>query len=106
MMNGSSYIICCAATRARTSSVTCARVFRRNRKLFPKYFYDALGSQLFEAICQLPEYYLARAEDEIFATHARDIVEAIKVERKSAVTLLKWAAAARRKRAALSKRFA
>lgn len=58
------------------------------KKLFPKYFYDALGSQLFEAICQLPEYYLARAEDEIFANHANDIVEAIKVERKSAVTLL------------------
>jgi dimethylhistidine N-methyltransferase len=44
--------------------------------LLPKYFYDELGSQLFEAICLLPEYYLTRAEDEIFANHAVDIVEA------------------------------
>jgi L-histidine N-alpha-methyltransferase len=42
----------------------------------PKYFYDALGSHLFEAICLLPEYYLTRAEDEIFAAHARDIARA------------------------------
>jgi L-histidine N-alpha-methyltransferase len=42
----------------------------------PKYFYDALGSHLFEAICLLPEYYLTRAEDEIFAARARDIARA------------------------------
>ncbi|MCA1633967.1 MAG: L-histidine N(alpha)-methyltransferase [Acidobacteria bacterium] len=46
------------------------------KRLFPKYFYDALGSQLFDAICLLPEYYLTRAENEIFASHAREIVEA------------------------------
>ena len=44
--------------------------------LLPKYFYDKLGSRLFEAICLLPEYYLTRAEDEIFARHAGDIVDA------------------------------
>jgi L-histidine N-alpha-methyltransferase len=43
--------------------------------LLPKYFYDELGSQLFDAICLLPEYYLTRAESEIFARHAREIVE-------------------------------
>ena len=32
----------------------------------PKYFYDALGSALFTAICQLPEYYLSRTEAAIF----------------------------------------
>lgn len=42
----------------------------------PKYFYDTLGSVLFEAICLLPEYYLTRAEDEIFAGRARDIAAA------------------------------
>ncbi|MDQ3908597.1 MAG: L-histidine N(alpha)-methyltransferase, partial [Acidobacteriota bacterium] len=36
-------------------------------------FYDALGSALFEAICQLPEYYLTRAEDEILSRHAEEI---------------------------------
>ncbi len=46
------------------------------KRLSPKYFYDALGSQLFEAICLLPEYYLTRAENEIFSRHAQEIVGA------------------------------
>ena len=45
------------------------------KSLPPKYFYDALGSQLFEAICLLPEYYLTRAEGEIFERRAAEIVE-------------------------------
>lgn len=44
------------------------------KQLFPKYFYDELGSLLFEAICKLPEYYLTRAEDEILSRHADEIV--------------------------------
>jgi dimethylhistidine N-methyltransferase len=47
------------------------------KRLFPKYFYDALGSRLFEAICLLPEYYLTRAEDEILSRYADEIVGAI-----------------------------
>lgn len=39
----------------------------------PKYLYDALGSRLFEAICELPEYYPTRTEADIFRTHAQDI---------------------------------
>jgi dimethylhistidine N-methyltransferase len=46
------------------------------KKLFPKYFYDELGSLLFDAICLLPEYYLTRAEDEILTRHAAEIVAA------------------------------
>jgi L-histidine N-alpha-methyltransferase len=45
------------------------------KSLPPKYFYDELGSQLFDAICLLPEYYLTRAEGEIFARHSGEIVE-------------------------------
>ncbi len=45
------------------------------KSLPPKYFYDALGSQLFEAICLLPEYYLTRAEADIFERRAAEIVE-------------------------------
>jgi L-histidine N-alpha-methyltransferase len=44
------------------------------KALPPKYFYDELGSHLFDAICLLPEYYLTRAEAEIFARHAAEIV--------------------------------
>ena len=40
------------------------------KTLKPKYLYDALGSLLFEAICHLPEYYLTRAETEIFERRA------------------------------------
>jgi L-histidine N-alpha-methyltransferase len=47
------------------------------KRLPPKYFYDTLGSHLFEAICQLPEYYLTRAETEIFQRHAAEIVTAL-----------------------------
>lgn len=36
----------------------------------PKYLYDALGSRLFEAITELPEYYPTRTEAALFASHA------------------------------------
>ncbi len=42
--------------------------------LLPKYLYDELGSQLFEAICLLPEYYLTRSEEEILSRYADEIV--------------------------------
>jgi dimethylhistidine N-methyltransferase len=45
-----------------------------SKSLPPKYFYDTLGSQLFEAICLLPEYYLTRAETDIFERSAAEIV--------------------------------
>ncbi len=38
-----------------------------------RYFYDREGSRLFEAICELPEYYLTRAETEILKRHAHEI---------------------------------
>jgi L-histidine Nalpha-methyltransferase len=53
----------------------------RPKTLPPKYFYDELGSRLFEAICALPEYYLTRAEAEIFAAHADEIVGRAGLER-------------------------
>lgn len=37
----------------------------------PKYLYDALGSRLFEAITELPEYYPTRTETRIFAEHSQ-----------------------------------
>ncbi len=39
----------------------------------PKYFYDTLGSRLFEAITALPEYYPTRTEAGIFDAHAADM---------------------------------
>ena len=47
--------------------------------LMPKYFYDDLGSALFEAITHLPEYYLTRSERDLLATYAGEIVGAFDV---------------------------
>lgn len=43
------------------------------KTLPPKYFYDARGSELFDEITRLPEYYLTRAETAILRRHAADI---------------------------------
>jgi dimethylhistidine N-methyltransferase len=46
------------------------------RKWLPcKYFYDAQGMALFEKICDLPEYYLTRAETAILKHHAGEILQ-------------------------------
>jgi L-histidine Nalpha-methyltransferase len=46
------------------------------KELAPKYFYDERGSQLFERITGLPEYYPTRAEREILAERSAEIVAA------------------------------
>lgn len=46
---------------------------RRPKRLSCTYFYDDEGSQLFEQICELPEYYLTRAEREIMARRSPEI---------------------------------
>src|SRR5258705_9503744 len=44
------------------------------RELQSKYLYDEVGSELFEAICLLPEYGLTRADARLLQTHAQEIV--------------------------------
>ncbi len=46
--------------------------------LAPKYFYDGRGSELFEDITRLPEYYPTRAEREILETRADEIADLVK----------------------------
>jgi L-histidine Nalpha-methyltransferase len=45
----------------------------RPRAIPARWFYDRRGSELFEAITRLPEYYLTRAERSILAAHASDV---------------------------------
>jgi L-histidine N-alpha-methyltransferase len=45
------------------------------KELPPKHFYDARGSELFDAICGLPEYYQTRTERQILREEAEAIVE-------------------------------
>ena len=47
------------------------------KSLAPWLFYDEVGSRLFEEITALEEYYLTRAEREIFAANAEDIFDAL-----------------------------
>lgn len=49
---------------------------RTPRELSPKHLYDARGAELFEQICELPEYYLTRTETTLLETHAAAIVDA------------------------------
>ncbi len=46
------------------------------KELAPKYFYDERGSQLFERITELPEYYPTRAERSILAERSAEILVA------------------------------
>src|SRR5438445_6631741 len=44
----------------------------------PKYFYDEQGCRLFEAICELPEYYLTRTETAIPHGHIAGIAQCVR----------------------------
>lgn len=46
---------------------------RRPRSLSPKFFYDARGSMLFDAITDLPEYYPTRTELGLLRRHGREM---------------------------------
>ncbi len=50
------------------------------KELPPKWFYDELGSSLFEAITRLPEYYPSRSERQILEAHAAEIATLSKAE--------------------------
>jgi L-histidine Nalpha-methyltransferase len=50
------------------------------KTLPPKYFYDARGSELFDEITRLPEYYPTRTERAILGAHAQDIAEITRAE--------------------------
>ena len=67
----------------------------------PKFLYDALGSRLFEAITELPEYYPTRTEAAIFAAHGPAMAQAV----PAAATLIDLGAGNCNKAAALFDRF-
>lgn len=47
------------------------------KRLEPKYFYDDIGSRLFDRICELEEYYVTRAETAILRQAGPEIARAI-----------------------------
>jgi uncharacterized SAM-dependent methyltransferase len=58
-------------------SPNCAGLRAPRACISPKFLYDALGSKLFEAICELPEYYPTRTEAGIFERHGGEIARAV-----------------------------
>jgi dimethylhistidine N-methyltransferase len=50
---------------------------RSPRQLPCKFFYDERGSQLFQQICDLPEYYITRTEIEILELHGAEMATAL-----------------------------
>ncbi|MFS8197736.1 L-histidine N(alpha)-methyltransferase [Streptomyces sp. CWNU-52B] len=64
------------ATEAALRADVLHGLTRSPKTLPPKWFYDALGSELFEKITALPEYYPTRAEAEILAVRAAEIAAA------------------------------
>lgn len=61
------------AANAHVADELHAGLEARDAWISPKFLYDALGSKLFEAICELPEYYPTRTEAAIFARHGAEI---------------------------------
>jgi L-histidine N-alpha-methyltransferase len=64
------------ATNAALRADVLHGLTRTPKTLPPKWFYDARGSELFEEITRLPEYYPTRAEREILAERAPEIAAA------------------------------
>ncbi|WKK24761.1 L-histidine N(alpha)-methyltransferase [Streptomyces olivoreticuli] len=65
------------ATAAALRADVATGLTRTPKVLPPKWFYDARGSELFDAITLLPEYYPTRAEREILLTRAAGIAEIV-----------------------------
>jgi L-histidine Nalpha-methyltransferase len=63
-----------SSTRSFADDIAATLGSNPKRPVPPKYFYDDLGSALFDAITRLPDYYLTRAETEILRVWGRQII--------------------------------
>ena len=74
-MNGSALVLDRAALEDRTEfrEAALAGLAGSPREIPAKFLYDARGSALFDAICDLPEYYLTRTETGILRQCAGEI---------------------------------
>ena len=59
----------------------------KQKHLSPKFFYDKIGSKLFEEICNQPEYYLNRIESQILTTSVGEIMNTLKEKEISVIEL-------------------
>ena len=63
---------------------SCADLRPTQKRLSPKYFYDKRGSELFDRICSLPEYYVTRTELKLLRDHLGEVA-ALVGERASVI---------------------
>jgi len=52
-------------------------LLEEQKRISPKFFYDQRGSELFDEICELPEYYLTRTELGIMRKHLPDVARRV-----------------------------
>lgn len=67
----------CPATASEFGRDLLACLSEAPHRIAPKYFYDTTGSQLFDRICALPEYYLTRTELAIYRRHMPEMAACI-----------------------------
>ncbi|MDP2015282.1 L-histidine N(alpha)-methyltransferase [Hydrogenophaga sp.] len=63
--------------RAALRAELVAGLLETPANIAPKFLYDALGSRLFDAITELPEYYPTRTEAAIFEQHGADMARVV-----------------------------
>ncbi|HUK09642.1 MAG TPA: L-histidine N(alpha)-methyltransferase [Stellaceae bacterium] len=66
-----------AARQETFADAVIAGLSQRHKAIPCRFLYDERGSALFEAICELPEYYVTRTEQQILERHAPEIARRI-----------------------------
>jgi L-histidine Nalpha-methyltransferase len=66
-----------APALANDASEVLAGLTASQKRISPKYFYDQRGSELFDEICELPEYYPTRTELAIMRRHLPEIAKLV-----------------------------
>ncbi len=74
MSSGAAIVDARASARALFARDLQESLLRTPKQIASKYFYDDLGSQLFEAICRLPWYQVTRAELALLQQHGRALL--------------------------------
>jgi len=105
-MRAPRYIACDTLDTAAPAREAAAGLAARPARVPPKFFYDALGSRLFDAITELPEYYPTRTEAAILATHRAEIAAAVHAAVGRGATMVDLGAGSCAKAASLFEAFA
>ena len=75
MSNGSYQFFDLKPAMGSMRAEVIAGLQQSSKQISPKYFYNESGSELFEDITRLPEYYLTRTEIALFDAHSAEIAE-------------------------------